>query len=81
VFAYIPVGQATTATARYWVHPSGGYTLVVIDQGAYQGQWVSLGRYYFSSEFYEFVSLSNVTFEEPGTTQVAFDAIMWVPVP
>jgi hypothetical protein len=81
VFAYIPVGQATTATARYWVHPSGGYTLVVIDQGAHQGQWVSLGRYYFSSEFYECVSLSNVTFEEPGTTQVAFDAIMWVPIP
>jgi hypothetical protein len=81
VFAYIPIGHATTRTARYWVHPSGGYTLVVVDQSAHQGQWVSLGRYHFSSAFYEFVSLSTLTFEEPGTTQVAFDAIMWVPIP
>ncbi|MEJ2149267.1 MAG: PA14 domain-containing protein [Chloroflexota bacterium] len=81
VFAFIPAGHGTTGSARYWVHTSGGYTLVVVDQGSHQGQWVSLGRYYFSSAFYEFVSLSNVTFDEPGTTQVAFDAIMWVPIP
>jgi hypothetical protein len=81
VFAYVPASDGTTRSARYWVHTSGGYQLVVVDQGSHQGQWVSLGRHYFSSAFYEFVSLSSVTFEEPGTTQVAYDAIMWVPIP
>ncbi len=77
VFVYIPGSNATTKAARYWVHTSGGYTLKIIDQSANLGKWVSLGTFYFSGASYEFVSLSDVTYEATNTTRVAYDAVKW----
>jgi len=80
VFVYIPTVGATTTHAPYWVHSSGIYA-VIVDQSANQGKWVSLGKYSFTHEEHvdQFIALSDVTGEPMGTTQVAFDAVLFVP--
>ncbi len=81
VYGYIPGQNATTHSAQYWVHTSGGYTLKVVDQSKVFDQWMSLGTYTFSGASYEFVSLSDVTYETYQTTRVAFDAVKFEPRP
>jgi len=80
-FVYIPPIGATTGSARYWVHSSAGYTALYVDQYANRDTWVSLGTYWFGQEpnMDLFVSLSDVTGEPSGTTQVGFDAVLFVP--
>ena len=79
VFAYIPLTDATTTQARYWVIYGGGAALRVIDQSTNGGAWVSLGTYSFRGDGTEYVSLADVTFEPGLSTMVAFDAIRWEP--
>jgi hypothetical protein len=81
VYVFIPSLGATTTHAPYWIHSSRGYTSVIVDQSANQGRWVSLGRYYFGQDqgMDQFVSISDVTGEPLGTTQVAVDAVLFVP--
>jgi hypothetical protein len=82
VWVYIPTQVDLTDSARYWVHHFGGYTQTVVDQQANQGEWISLGEYRFGALNHEaFVSLSDVTGEPEGTTNVAFDAVQIVPAP
>lgn len=79
VFAYIPGGYGTTLYARYWVRHAGAYNLVVRPQGFNANNWMSLGTYYFNAAGGEYVSLADVTYECPGCTRVAFDAIKFSP--
>jgi len=81
VFVYIPTVGATTNSCTVLVHSSRGYTAVIVDQSANQGKWVSLGKYSFTHEEHvdQFIALSDVTGEPMGTTQVAFDAVLFVP--
>lgn len=79
VYVYVPADNATTKRARYWVHHAGGYTLTEVDQSAVRGQWVSLGTYQFNGASYEFVSLSDVSFELDATTRVAYDTVRFEP--
>jgi hypothetical protein len=77
VYVYIPDRYTTTGNARYWVSHRDGYTLRVVDQSAYGGQWVSLGTYWFRGSGQDYVSLADVTFEQYLTRLIAFDAMMW----
>ena len=78
VFVYIPSQFAGTTAARYWVKHAGGYDLRPVDQSAYSDEWVSLGTYDFSGG-YEYVSLSDITYETYLSRMIAFDAVRWVP--
>ena len=78
VFVYVPQTHATTHAARYWVSHLDGYTLVVVDQGANRGRWVSLGSYRFRGGDADYVSLSDVTYESYLAYDIAFDAVKWV---
>jgi len=78
VFAYIPPQYANTKAAQYWIKHAGGYSLRAVDQSVYFGQWVSLGTYDFSGS-YEYVSLSDITYETYLSKMIAFDAVKWEP--
>jgi hypothetical protein len=77
VFVYIPSQYASTTAARYWVKHAGGYDLRLINQSAFFDEWVSLGTYDFSGG-YEYVSLSDITYEPYLSRMIAFDAVKWV---
>ena len=77
VFVYIPENNATTGNARYWISHSGGFTLREVDQSQYSNQWVSLGTYSFSGTNNDYISLSDVTYEEYLSRKVAWDAMKW----
>jgi hypothetical protein len=79
VFVYIPDRYTTTAQAQYWVSHAGGFTLRVVDQSKFGGQWVSLGTYRFRGTSEDYVSLSDVTYEPYLSRLIAFDAVKWVP--
>ncbi len=79
VFAYVPLTNATTTQARYWVIHGSGATLDIVDQSVNGGNWVSLGVYTFQGDGTEYVSLADVTFEPGLSRMVAFDAIRWEP--
>lgn len=78
VSAYVPAVYATTTRAQYWIKHAGGYSMQVVDQSDYYGEWVSLGIYDFNGgDSYEYVSLSDITYEPYLSTMIAFDAIKW----
>ena len=77
VFVYIPENNATTGNARYWISHAGGFTLREVDQSQYSNQWVSLGAYSFSGTNNDYISLSDVTYEEYLSRKVAWDAMKW----
>ncbi len=79
VSVYIPAGVASTQQARYWVGHVGGPSLRIVDQAASQGQWVSLGSFRFD-QTNNYVSLADLTFEEPQSTMVVYDSVRWTPV-
>ncbi len=78
VFAYIPPQFASTENARYWVRHADAFSLRVVDQSIYYGEWVSLGTYDFDGDGDEYVSLSDVTYERYLSRMIAFDAVKWV---
>jgi hypothetical protein len=79
VYVYVPQQRATTTEARYWVSHYDGLTLRKVNQAANGGQWVSLGTYRFRSGSGSYVSLADVTGEGYLSTEIAFDAVKWVP--
>ncbi len=79
VFVYIPDRYTTTGNARYWISHANGFTLRVVNQSAYKDQWVSLGTYWFQGAENEYVSLSDISYEQRLTRLIAFDAVKWVP--
>lgn len=78
IFAYVPHAQASTHQARYQIQHFGRVAERTLNQGAYGGEWVSLGLYYFDAGGNEFVTLSNATGEANGSTQIAFDALKFI---
>ncbi len=79
VFVYIPAGLGNTTNARYWIYHSGSYNLVVLNQGRYANQWISLGTYYFGGGGLENVSLTDVTYESYLSHTIVFDAVKFSP--
>jgi hypothetical protein len=79
VLAHVPASNATTQKAQYWVSHYYGYSLVVVDQRANAGRWVSLGTYRFRGTSQDYLSLNDTTYEPYLSAQVAFDAAKWVP--
>lgn len=79
VFVYVPYRYTTTASARYLVSHSGGFTSRVVDQDANGDRWVSLGTYWFNGTSNDYVYLTDATGERRLTRLVAFDAVKWVP--
>jgi hypothetical protein len=77
VFVYIPYKYTTTAKARYWISHAGGTTLRVVNQSAYDNQWVSLGTYQFQGNSNDYLSLADVTYEPYLSRIVAWDAAKW----
>lgn len=79
VRVHVPRAGASTTQARYEVHRGDGTVLPrVINQHLHENRWVSLGTFLLEDDAK--VVLSNVTTEAPGTTNVAFDAVAFVPV-
>jgi len=79
IFAYIPSHNSSTKSAQYRIYHFGRFIDRRVDQSRYSGEFVSLGTYYFDGgESEEFVTLHNSTGENPGSTQVAFDALKFV---
>lgn len=79
VRVFVPAQYATTTQARYWIRHAGFYTLRIVDQSAYSGEWMSLGTYDFDGTAEEYVSLSDITYEPYLSRTIAFDAVRWVP--
>ncbi len=78
VYAYIPSQCATTRAARYQVHHEDDVDFRVVNQYIHSG-WVSLGTYSFDGQSDEYVILYDSTSEPAASTQIAFDAIKFVP--
>ena len=79
VYAYIPSNYATSQTAKYRIYANGGNSYATVNQNAYSNVWVSLGRYYFSSNGTELVELTDATGEAVSLYRmIGFDAIRWV---
>lgn len=79
VRVFVPAQYSTTTQARYWIRHAGYYTLRIVDQSAYSGEWMSLGTYDFDGTAEEYVSLSDITYEPYLSRTIAFDAVRWVP--
>jgi hypothetical protein len=75
VYAYIPIGHATTRSARYEVHHRYGVAVIAVDQWAHRGDWVFLGEYQLAGDGQEYVRLGNATGEVQSSRLVAYDAI------
>ena len=83
VMVYVPRQNATTERARYWVTHRRGRSLVTIDQSSYFDEWVSLGRYAFSTAQPASVRTSDMTgetFHRDRTKRraIAFDAVRFI---
>jgi hypothetical protein len=79
VFAYIPSNNATSKNAQYRIYHFGRFIDRRLDQSRYNGEFASLGIYYFDGgQSEEFITLHNSTGEANGSTRVAFDAIKFV---
>jgi hypothetical protein len=77
VSVFIPSAYKTTHHARYWVYHNDNYSLSIIDQTRYHNTWVSLGTYWFDGSGDEYVSLTDVTFEDNASRLIVFDAVKW----
>lgn len=79
VYAYVPSNYATAQQAKYRVYANGGNYYFTVNQNSYSNAWVSLGRYYFSSNGTELVELRDDTGEAYSLRRmIGFDAIRWV---
>ena len=79
VYAYIPSNYATSVQAKYRVYANGGNYYATVNQNIYSNVWVSLGRFYFSSNGTELVELTDNTGEAYSLGRmIGFDAIRWV---
>lgn len=80
VKAHIPSTGASTSTARYRIALGNGDVVTrVVDQHWHENTWVSLGNFRLRPG--ASVRLSNLTDDvTPYTTNVAFDAMAFVPV-
>jgi len=74
IFAYIPV-NANAVSAPYRIRHAGGETRVTVDQSAVDNDWVSLGKYLFSNDGSDHVSLGDSS--AVAEQIVAFDAMKW----
>ncbi len=77
IFAYIPANAEATG-ALYRIHHAAGKRHVMIDQSAYNDEWVSLGKYMFRNDGSDYVYLGDST--GVGSEKLAFDAMRWEPV-
>jgi len=83
VMAYVPRKNANTRQARYWVTHRRGRNMVTIDQSKYYDEWVSLGRFAFSTVQPAGVRLSDMTGETYHRNKrkrkaIAFDAVRFI---
>jgi len=83
VFAFIPATRATTRQMRYRILHNGQRHDVLVNQGWYSDEWVSLGTYTFRGDNAgrEFILAYDNTRESYGSTAIAFDAVKLVPAP
>jgi hypothetical protein len=80
VMVYVPRQNATTRQARHWITHRRGRTLVTIDRSSYYDEWVSLGRFAFSTARPASVRTSDMTGEiyhrdADRRKAIAFDAV------
>ncbi len=78
VFAFIPGSRATTTSAHYKIQHFGRLAERIINQSAYNNEFVSLGTYHFGAAGEEFVALYSNTGESAGSASVAYDAVKFV---
>ncbi|HBF87013.1 MAG TPA: hypothetical protein DDX39_00115 [Bacteroidales bacterium] len=79
VFAYIPSNYATAQDCRYKIHFNGGDTTVIVDQGLYSDEWVSLGIFPFLQGQESSVYLGD--YNGYDGEYMAFDAIKFSKIP
>jgi hypothetical protein len=78
VSVYVPGNYATTRSATYTILHNGQTDTRVVNQMSVSNQWVTLGRWYFSANGSEAVSLSDRTGEPNARrTMIGFDAVRW----
>ncbi|MFH1319251.1 MAG: T9SS type A sorting domain-containing protein [Bacteroidota bacterium] len=75
VFVYIPSTSADATGAMYNIFYDGGDTTVIIDQGIYSDQWVTLGTYLFLQGQSGYVYLGDYTGIDGQA--IGFDAVKW----
>lgn len=80
VYVYVPHDYATTTNLRYRILHNGSRHDVLLNQGHYSNQWVSLGTYYFNAKNtgHEFVLAYDNTREAFTSSMIAFDAVKFV---
>lgn len=82
VYVYIPNRPTATRSARYRVYASGQLSdVILVDQLANVGQWVSLGQYNFLTSDLAYIYLNDLTFEERGSRDVLYDSAAFAPAP
>ena len=76
VYAYIEPNHGGTATknAPYTIYYSGETVIVGIDQSTSTG-WVHLGRYAFSGQGEEYMTLTDLTGDTASKQRVLFDSV------
>jgi len=79
VYVFVPGNNATTRGARYEIVHSGPTATRSVDHSVFFAEWASLGIYTFTTPATSYVYLSDATGETPGTQQVGFDAVAFVP--
>lgn len=75
VFAYIPSNGATCHDAPYRIYHNSGMSTVVINQGSFSDEWVSLGTYPFTAGQGGYVYLGDST--STDGEMIAYDAVRW----
>jgi hypothetical protein len=77
VYIALPDHGAQTPSARYIVRTARGDRAVVVNQSGNTNRWVSLGIFPFNDT--PRVTLSTVTPDGDGTSDIAYDAVAFVP--
>ena len=81
VLVHIPERYGNSTRVRYRVLHDGQRHDQIVNQNHYNGEWVSLGTYYFNAANIgkEFVLVYDNTREPPASRMIAFDAVKFVP--
>jgi hypothetical protein len=79
VHVFIPSNRADTENAVYQIYHNGQTTTYTLAQAAYFARWVNLGVYTFTAETESYIKLTDLTYEDPYTKMIAFDAVAFVP--
>jgi len=78
-FVFVSSDSRATRSASYIVEHSGKVDTVIVNQLEHQGEWVSLGEYFYAAQGDEGIRLDNATLEPSGTATVIYDSagLVW----